>query len=533
MYPFVLLFIYIKMKGQGKMSFDFSQFMKNPREQQSKEEIPEIAEPLKDNNMSRTIAYLTQARKLSMEILRPLIDAGKLEQTLFQGTDKETGKPYFKPYATFKIYDDKNRLVCLEKISPNTYVKDKKIEGNSSHFGFEVVRGKGENAMFFESTIDMLSYMELFNQSLDNHRLVSIMGCKHNIIEETVRRNNIDENKIYICSDADNAGDNLYDKVKQTFPDAKRIRCKGEFYDKRHVIEEKETVDKNGASKKIAIDTGQIAQYKDWNDMLKDFKENNLTIRFNEKGNTSVVRVSPQRQQQVVFRQPQQLYPQHIKQQTLQQPKALNKLIVFGNKMWNDATDKNDKIILSIPSKAYESIDKALKSSCINFYAYTRQHDNGYTVAINSRDLEWFNRIAKIGNPDFNPYEVNISKPSKETEITDVFKAENSQLANLKMEQIKGFTIGIDTSLKIAEICSKENIDFFLQIYPERNSSQLRINIDDTEKIKEIYQRITTAREQFGFNANQVQQQQPTVVKEQIAEKEEEKGDKDSIDITD
>lgn len=504
------------------MSFDFSKFMKNPREQQLQEEIPELSEPVKDNNMSRTIAYFTQARKLSMDTIKPLIDEGKLEQTLFQGTDKETGKPYFKPYATFKIYDDKNRLVCLEKISPNTYVKDKKIEGNSSHFGFEVVKGKGENAMFFESTIDMLSYMELFKQSLDNHRLVSIMGCKQSIIEETVRRNNIDENKIYICSDADEAGDNLYNKIKKTFPDAKRIRCKGEFFDKRHSFKEVSQTNSNGQTEKVKVDTGEVAKYKDWNDMLKDFKENNLAIRFDEKGNTSIVRTAPQ---QVVFNQPNQLYPQHINQETLQQPKALNKLVVFGNKTWNDATKKEDKIILSIPSKAYESIDKGLKEACINFYAYTRQHDSGYNIAINSRDLDWFNKIAKISNPEFNLYEVNITRPIKDTEITNTFKPENSQLINLDTSQTKGFTVDIDVSLKMAEICNKNNIDYLLWVSPETNSSHFRVHINDSQNIKEMYQQVMSARKQYGFSNEPIQQQ--------TVEREEEEKEDNSIDITD
>lgn len=517
-------------KGSGIVGFDFTRFMKNPNEYHSQqEEIPELEQPMKDKNMSKTIAYLTQARKLSMDTIKPLIDEGKLEQILFQGTDKKTGNPYFKPYTAFKVYDDENRLICLEKVSPNTYVKDKKIDGDSSHFGFEVVKGKGENAMFFESAIDMLSYAELFKQSLDNHRLVSIMGCKQSVIEETVRRNNIDENKIYICSDADTAGDNLYNNIRKIFPDAKRIRCKGEYFDKRHSFEEVNQINSNGQTEKVKVDTGKIAEYKDWNDMLKDFKENNLAIRFDDKGNTSVVRMIPRQPQQVVFNQPNQLYPQHIKQQTLQQPKTLNKLVIFGNKMWNDATKKDDKVILSVPSKAYESIDKGLKSACINFYAYTRQHDNGYNIAINSRDLDWFNKIAKISNPDFNLYEVNVARPIKDTEIANTFKAENSQLINLDANQTKGFTVDIDVSLKMAEICSRNHIDYLLQVSPEQNSSHLRVHINDAQTIKEMYQQVMSARKQYGFSNEPVQQH---TAPEQTSEKEEEKEDT-GIDITD
>jgi hypothetical protein len=518
------------------MSFDFSKYMKNPKEQYSNnnEEIPEIAEPTKDKNMVRTIAYLTKTRKLSMEILDPLIKEGKLEQTVYQGISKKNGKPFSMSYATFKIYDDKDRLVCLEKINPlekmnlGTEIKDrkdKKIEGNSSHFGFEVVRGKGENVMFFESTIDMLSYMELFNQSLDNHRLVSMMGCKPSIIKETVKRNNIDEGKIYICSDADHRGDELYNDVKTTFPDAKRIRCRGEYCDKRHEIEtiKRQVVDHHGNAtiKEEKVDTGRIAHYKDWNDMLKDFKENGLAIRIDNKGNSSIVRLRPQpNQQQVVFQQPQQLYPQRINKQDLQRPIAPNKLVTFGNKYWNDATDKNDKLTLSIPSRVYDSIDKSLRESCINFYGYRREHDSGCTIAINSKDLEWFKTIAQISNPNFNLEEVTIAKPTKNTVISDTIRPTNSRITELSREHTKGFTLHIDTSLKIAELCTKNNVDFLLKINPSQNNSQLRVKAEDAQKVRDIYHQMEKDRSHYGYGcSNEHSQSQQT--KESVPEKQE------------
>lgn len=507
------------------MSFDFSKYMKNPREQYSNEEIPEIAEPMKDKDMVRTIAYLTKTRKLSMDILDPLIKEGKLEQTIHHGISSKTGQPYSMPYITFKIHDDKDRLICLEKINPSTNIKDKKIEGNSSHFGFEVVRGKGENAMFFESTIDMLSYMELFNQSLDNHRLVSIMGCKKSIIEETVRRNNIDEGKIYICSDADQAGDNLYNKVKQTFPDAKRIRCKGEYCDKRHEIEtiERQVVDHHGdlTIKKEEVDTGRIAHYKDWNDMLKDFKENGLAIRIDNKGNSNIVRLRPQpNQQQVVFQQPQQLSPQQIKKQDLQRPTAPNKLVTFGNKYWNDATDKNDKLTLSIPSRVYDGIDKSLRESCINFYGYRREHDSGCTIAINSKDLEWFKTIAQIGNPNFNLEEVTIAKPTRDTIVSDTIRPINSRITELSREQTKGFSLHIDTSLKIAELCTKNNVDFLLKINPSQNNSQLRVRVEDAQKVRDICHQMAESRNHYGYGCSN-EHSQSQQAKESVPEKQE------------
>jgi len=63
--------------------------------------------------------------------------------------------------------------------------------GSASGYGFEVTKGNGENALFFESSIDMLSYMQLHQNELDNHRLISMMGVKPNIVEATMERYHI------------------------------------------------------------------------------------------------------------------------------------------------------------------------------------------------------------------------------------------------------------------------------------------------------------------------------------------------------
>lgn len=103
--------------------------------------------------------------------------------------------------------------------------------------GFEVVRGTGEKAFFFESAIDMLSYLQMHSKELDNCRLVSMMGVKPSIVLDTMHRHNIAAENVFLCSDNDTAGNEFAQRLQEQYPDMKRI---------------------------ITPDT-----YKDWNDMLR------------------------------------------------------------------------------------------------------------------------------------------------------------------------------------------------------------------------------------------------------------------------
>ena len=110
-------------------------------------------------------------------------------------------------------------------------------EHSAEGHGFEVVRGTGEKAFFFESAIDMLSYLQMHDQELENCRLVSLMGLKPSIVLDTMLRHNISPENVVICSDNDEKGNLFASRLMEQYPDMKRV---------------------------ITPDT-----YKDWNDMLR------------------------------------------------------------------------------------------------------------------------------------------------------------------------------------------------------------------------------------------------------------------------
>ena len=178
------------------------------------------------DNSRRVFAYMCKTRGLDYDMLSALVKKGTISQ------EEKTGNVLFKYFGT------DGKVIGAEKVGTSTEHKFKGIAtGSAGGHGFEVVRGTGEKAFFFESAIDMLSYLQMHDQELDNCRLVSMMGVKPNIVLDTMLRHNISPENVFLCSDNDTAGNDFAQRLQEQYPDMKRV---------------------------ITPDT-----YKDWNDMLR------------------------------------------------------------------------------------------------------------------------------------------------------------------------------------------------------------------------------------------------------------------------
>lgn len=178
------------------------------------------------DNSRRVFAYLCKTRGLDYDMLSALVKKGTISQ------EEKTGNVLFKYFGT------DGKVIGAEKVGTSTEHKFKGIATSSAGgHGFEVVRGTGEKAFFFESAIDMLSYLQMHDQELDNCRLVSMMGVKPNIVLDTMLRHNISPENVFLCSDNHTAGNDFAQRLQEQYPDMKRV---------------------------ITPDT-----YKDWNDMLR------------------------------------------------------------------------------------------------------------------------------------------------------------------------------------------------------------------------------------------------------------------------
>lgn len=123
------------------------------------------------DNCRRVFAYLCKTRGLDYDMLSALVKKGIISQ------EEKTGN------VLFKYYDDQGKAIGAEKVGTSTEHKFKGIAtGSAGGHGFEVVHGTGEKAFFFESAIDMLSYLQMHSKELDNCRLVSMMGVKPSIV---------------------------------------------------------------------------------------------------------------------------------------------------------------------------------------------------------------------------------------------------------------------------------------------------------------------------------------------------------------
>lgn len=194
-----------------------------PKKTAEKEGVPEINEA---DNCKRVFAYLCKTRGLDYDLIVSLVKQGLISQEEKRGN------------VLFKFFDENGKVIGAEKVGTSTEYRFKGIAEHSAEgHGFEVVKGSGEKAFFFESAIDMLSYLQMHDNELDNCRMVSMMGLKPSIVFDTVLRYNIPPQNVFLCSDNDEKGNQFAERLMSEYPDMKRI---------------------------VTPDT-----YKDWNDMLR------------------------------------------------------------------------------------------------------------------------------------------------------------------------------------------------------------------------------------------------------------------------
>jgi hypothetical protein len=150
-------------------------------------------------DMERVTDYLTNTRGLSDLLVKELI----ANRNLFQ--EAQTNN------AIFPIYDD-HKTVGAEVVGTMPQQRFKQIKTGSKYgCGYNLSFGEQTAfALFFESAIDLLSFVELSRmrgKTLEGCRLTSMMGLKPNIVERTMQ--GLEGAQPYLCVDNDEAGQNF------------------------------------------------------------------------------------------------------------------------------------------------------------------------------------------------------------------------------------------------------------------------------------------------------------------------------------
>lgn len=181
------------------------------KESHSKSNIKVLEEIHENQNEKNAIAYLCQKRGISYKTVKLLLDKGILKQDEHKN-------------IVFKALDDQGKIVGGEIRSSQDYTKYRRVLGGSaSGYGVNLCLGKPEKAYFFESAIDMISFYELYNESLKDCVLMSMGGLKYCVINTTLQRYRLKYKDAYLCVDNDEAGYNFVKKFKEKHNETESI----------------------------------------------------------------------------------------------------------------------------------------------------------------------------------------------------------------------------------------------------------------------------------------------------------------------
>jgi len=152
--------------------------------------LPEL-----NKNQHRAFAYLNKTRKIDKDIISWLLH----NKLLFQDT---------KGNCVFPWYDENNTIVGAEIVGTLDKLRFKQIaEGSQIGYGFCIKYGFPNKAYFFESAIDLLSYITINKANLNDSIFLSLGGLKKEAIfkvKDTYRGVNL-----ITCFDNDKAGINF------------------------------------------------------------------------------------------------------------------------------------------------------------------------------------------------------------------------------------------------------------------------------------------------------------------------------------
>jgi hypothetical protein len=164
-----------------------------------------------NKNQHRAFAYLNKTRHIDKKLIQYLLK----HRLLFQDT---------RGNCVFPFYDEVGKIVGAECVGTLTDYRFKGVSENSKlGYGFSLKFGM-DNIYFFESAIDLLSFICLFSSKRDFSKsmFVSMGGLKGSCLFNYYSLIGSSSN-YFICVDNDSKGDRFFSNISDSMDGVNRI----------------------------------------------------------------------------------------------------------------------------------------------------------------------------------------------------------------------------------------------------------------------------------------------------------------------
>ena len=166
----------------------------------------------------------------------------------------------------------------------------------------------------------------------------------------------------------------------------------------------------------------------------------------------------------------------------------IEKMKLYGNTYWQEATDNRDKTVAVMHEDTFRQLQETLDNSGLNYCAYS--DGKNAMVAVNSSEVDRFKTITGLDDTLCRlPQDKNIIGNTEYRYI--------SQKNYLNEDR--------ETVLKMAELANKANIQFSARIYPNGKAT-MTVSQADFPKIREIQDTVREMRQPMMQQSRQATQ---------------------------
>lgn len=206
---FLRVFCDMDVKTAVFWLLDFAGYNRRPAEEKKphlKYQVntkPEVAKtvkqkpfilPLESNNNTHLYSYLKEKRGIRKEVIDCFVNHSLIYESrhyhniVFKGNDKSG----ITRFASMRgVFDKGGKAFKCD------------VAGNDKNYGFNVVNNKSEELIVFEAAIDLMSYVDIFND-FDSNKLA--LGMLSDAPIETFLKENPQISFIKFCLDGDEPG---------------------------------------------------------------------------------------------------------------------------------------------------------------------------------------------------------------------------------------------------------------------------------------------------------------------------------------